>query len=225
MTLIRSNPSFKQERTKFFHRNLNHKKKSKEEIAAIFRRVDLMANAINERTGNSLGSEELHLMVISAINDDDNGVIRDLDPVKLYEEMEALQFRYPPVFFCEDTPKVLSRLKQNGDTSFSLLSNTACTKGRSLRLILERMGLKDFFDFQLYSDEEGWSKPNIKLFRLMLDRIRAGRRAGGKGELELKEIVHVGDNEAADIGGATAIGIGNMLINSNGKSIMSLIEP
>src|ERR1700729_1044035 len=134
----------------------------------------------------------MHLMVISAINDDDHRVIRDLDPVKLYEEMEALQMRNPPIFFCEDTPKVLNRLKQNGDTGFSLMSNTAFTKGRSLRRILDGLGLEGFFDFQLYSDEEGWSKPNEKLFRLMLDRVAAGRKASGREAIGLKEIVHVG---------------------------------
>jgi putative hydrolase of the HAD superfamily len=224
MTLIRSNPSFKEERTRFFYDHFNHKKKSKEEILAVFRRVDLLANALNERTGNSLGSEELHLMVISAINDDDHSVFRDLDPEKLYDEIEALQMRYPPVFFSEDTPKVLRRLKQNGDTGFSLMSNTAFTKGKSLRRILDRLGLEGFFDFQLYSDEEGWSKPNKKLFRLMLDRVAEGRKAKGKEAIGLKEIVHVGDNERADIGGANAIGISSILINSNGKTILDLID-
>jgi putative hydrolase of the HAD superfamily len=225
MTLIRSNPSFKQERTKFFYDHFNHKKKSKEEILAVFRRVDMLANALNERTGNSIGSEELHLMVVSAINDDDNSVFRDLDPAKLYEEMEALQMRYPPIFFCDDTPKVLSRLKQqDGETGFSLMSNTAFTKGKSLRKILDRLGLEGFFDFQLYSDEEGWSKPNERLFRLMLDRIAGVRNAKGKEAIGLKEIVHVGDNERADIGGANAIGISGVLINSNGKTILDLID-
>jgi putative hydrolase of the HAD superfamily len=224
MTLIRSNPSFKEERTRFFYDHFNHKKKSKEEILAVFRRVDLLANALNERTGNSLGSEELHLMVISAINDDDHSVFRGLDPAKLYEEIEALQMRYPPVFFREDTPKVLRRLKQNGDAGFSLMSNTAFTKGRSLRRILDRLGLEGFFDFQLYSDEEGWSKPNKKLFGLMLDRIAEGRKANGKEAIGLKEIVHVGDNERADIGVANAIGISSILLHSNGKTILDLID-
>ena len=51
LTLIKSNPRFKQERTSYFYEKFNTKNKSIEEVALIFRQVDLMVNAINEKTG------------------------------------------------------------------------------------------------------------------------------------------------------------------------------
>ena len=39
-----------------------------------------------------------------------------------------------------------------------------------------------------------------------------------------QEIIHIGDNNIADIEGARAIGIGNLLINSNGVSITKILN-
>jgi putative hydrolase of the HAD superfamily len=43
-------------------------------------------------------------------------------------------------------------------------------------------------------------------------------------EINLNNIIHVGDNPHADVGGAQAIGINSMLINSNNKSILTLLS-
>ena len=64
LTLIKSNPAFKTERTRIFFEDYNIAGKSIEEVAAAFRRVDLLGNAINERTGKNIDSDELYLMVI-----------------------------------------------------------------------------------------------------------------------------------------------------------------
>jgi putative hydrolase of the HAD superfamily len=132
--------------------------------------------------------------------------------------MDNLLFRHPPGLFSIETAAVLMRLKQDG-ASLSLLSNTAFVRGRVLRKVLDDLGLAPLFDFQLYSDEEGWSKPNSKLFRLMADKVMARRT-----DIRLSEIIHVGDNPEADMAGAAAIGIGSHLINSNDKPISSLLE-
>ncbi|MDP4149561.1 MAG: HAD-IA family hydrolase [Bacteroidota bacterium] len=218
MTLIRSNPAFKQERNAWFHKHFNSKDKALAEIAAIFRAVDLEANASNEMTGGHINAEELYLKVLCQINDDDPAVCEKMDMKWLMQEMDNLLFRYPPDLFSGETASVLSRLKQ-GEASLSLLSNTAFVKGKVLRRVLDDLGLAIFFDFQLYSDEEGWSKPNSKFFRLMTDEVMARRM-----DVRLSEIVHVGDNPGADIVGAKAIGIDGHLINSNDNSISTLLE-
>jgi putative hydrolase of the HAD superfamily len=40
----------------------------------------------------------------------------------------------------------------------------------------------------------------------------------------LNDIIHIGDNPKADIEGAEAAGVKSLLINSNNKSILSLIS-
>lgn len=222
MTLIRSNPAFKREKAIFFHKNFNEKNKTVEEIAAIFREVDLLCNAINEKTGKNIEAEEMYLMVISLMNDH-NHTFSGIDLRKLYDDMEALFFTYRPHLYDEQTLKVLGQLKKAGNPTFSLLSNTAFIKGRTLRKILPELGIDGIFDFQLYSDEEGLSKPNIEFFRIMLDKVHSLRpeldRKNG-----MKEIVHIGDNEQADKEGAIAAGITALVINSNDKNIVSLVN-
>lgn len=221
MTLIRSNPSFKQERTSFFYQRFNGRHKSLDEVAIIFRQIDLMCNAINEKTGRNIDAEEMYLMVICAMNDYDYSV-REVDVDGLYADMEALLMDYLPMVYSPETPDVLAYLRQKEGHTLSLLSNTGFIKGSTLRKVLLRMGLDHFFDFQLYSDETGMSKPNLQLFQLMLDKV--GKIRSGV-PLQLSEILHVGDNVFADVEGAHGAGIRSLLINSNNRRIISLMNP
>ncbi|HEY4151638.1 MAG TPA: HAD family hydrolase [Chitinophagaceae bacterium] len=218
MTLIRSNPSFKQERARFFFQNFNPKHKSLEEVSVIFRQVDALCNSINEKTGDNISSEEMHLMVISAL-DDHSCAFGAIDLRALYGEMEAIVFKHLPLVYSDETPLVLNRLQEAGNSTFSLLSNTAFIKGSTLREILKKIGLDGFFHFQLYSDETGMSKPNKQFFQLMVDNTAAVNTG-----IHPTEIIHVGDNEKADIEGARTVGIRSLLINSNNKSILSLLN-
>lgn len=124
LTLIRSNPLFKQERTRFFYDHFNPLQKPLEEVGRVFRRVDLMCNAINEKTGGNIEAEEMYLMVINEINDYSNN-FGEIDLAQLYQEMESLVLQYLPVIYCSATVKVLQQLKATGDSTVSLLSNTA----------------------------------------------------------------------------------------------------
>ncbi|RBL89960.1 HAD family hydrolase [Chitinophaga flava] len=220
LTLIRSNPFFKRERTKFFFDHFNQQHKSLEETDRIFRRIDLMTNAINEKTGGNLEAEELYLMVISEMNDHRYD-FEKIDLQALYGEMESLVMKYLPTVYCSATINVLRTLKARQGCTLSLLSNTAFIKGRTLRRVLQELELDRYLDFQLYSDEKGMSKPNKQFFRMMLDHIASARN----GELLAPgHIIHIGDNVKADIQGASAIGIHTLLVNSNNQCISSLLN-
>ncbi|MDN5286420.1 MAG: putative hydrolase of the superfamily [Mucilaginibacter sp.] len=220
LTLIKSNPDYKLERTRIFHRDFNPGNKSIEEVAKAFRVVDLMCNAVNERTGKNIDSDEMHLMVISLINDNQLD-LKQIDTDKLYADMEALVLNNMPLVYDDVTINVLDRLKQKGGSTLSLLSNTGFIKGAILKKILAELKMDQYFDFQLYSDEVGMSKPNPAFFNLMLQNIKQINK--GK-EITLDSIIHIGDNPKADIEGANAAGIKSLLINSNNQSILSLIN-
>jgi len=220
LTLIKSNPYFKIERTKIFHRDFNPAGKSIDEVAKAFRQVDLMCNAVNENTGKNIDADEMYLMVISLINDNQLS-LADIDTAKLYQDMDKLLFYYMPVVYSSVTIATLQHLKQKGGSTFSLLSNTGFIKGATLRKVLVELKLSEYFDFQLYSDEVGMSKPNPALFCLMMQHIK--RINTGK-NINLNNIIHIGDNPKADIEGANAAGIKSLLINSNNQSILSLIS-
>jgi putative hydrolase of the HAD superfamily len=220
LTLIKSNPYFKIERTKIFHRDFNPTGKSIDEVAKAFRQVDLMCNAVNESTGKNIDADEMYLMVISLINDNQLS-LADIDTAKLYQDMDKLLFYYLPVVYSSVTIPTLQHLKEKGGSTFSLLSNTGFIKGATLRKVLVELKMNEYFDFQLYSDEVGMSKPNPALFFLMMQHIQ---RINTGETINLNKIIHIGDNPKADIEGANAAGIKSLLINSNNQSILSLIS-
>jgi len=218
LTLIKSNPQFKQERARLFYSKYNSLHKSFEEVATIVRQVDLMVNSMNEKTGKNIDADEMCLMVISIINDyhpDFSG----MDMESLYSEIEALLFNYPPLIYCDHTKNTLAKLKESGNATVSILSNTGFIRGKTLRKVLMMLELDPLLDFQLYSDEVRLSKPNKAFFQLMLDSIDRKKHK----QIELHEIVHIGDNPVADILGATTAGIKSVLINSNQQTISCLI--
>lgn len=219
MTLIKSNPAFKKARAKFFYDHLNPLGKTLEEVNTVFRQIDTMCNAINEKTGGNITSEEMYLMVVHGLNAHGNA-FENIQLPWLYHEMEQLLLQSPPVVYDESTVPVLQQIKQRDGVTISLLSNTAFIKGSSLRKVLEMMGLAAYFDFQIYSDEVGASKPNKIIFDAMLRSIATVRN----GNIDVHTIVHVGDNLIADIYGANAAGIKGILINANKVSINSLLH-
>ncbi|WP_431292051.1 HAD family hydrolase [Pedobacter sp. P26] len=218
LTLIKSNPTYKLERVQYFFRNFNGKHKSIDEIAITFRQVDLMVNAINEKAGKNVDAEEMYLMIISMINDYDFD-FSDVDLKVLDHDMEQIVFNNMPNLYCGDCLDVLAKIKESGKSSTNILSNTGFIKGKTLKKVIEHLGIGQFIDFQLYSDEVRMSKPSRGFFQLMLDRIDRTKHP----ELLLTDVIHVGDNPHADVRGAEAMGINSMLINSNNLSISNLL--
>lgn len=220
LTLIRSNPLFKQERAKFFHQHFNFLYKTIEEITFIFRQVDLMVNAVNEKTGKNIDLDEMYLMVISLVNEGKFS-FWDVDLNLLESEMENLLFKHLPLVYCNQTMNVLEQICKSGKSTTSILSNTGFIRGKSLRKVLRQLNLDRYFDFQLYSDEAGMSKPNPDFFKLMLNQVAVINKTGN---ICLNKIIHIGDNEKADLKGARAVGIESLLINSNDQTILNLIN-
>jgi putative hydrolase of the HAD superfamily len=219
MTLIRSNPRYKIERAKVIQERYNPLGKSLEDIIAVFRQVDLLANTINERTGRQLQAEELYLWVIGQAGTPE--ALTDIDPVALYGEMEAVFLAHPPPVYGPETLPVLRTLRERGHT-ISLLSNTAFIKGRTLRKVFPALGFD--FDFELFSDEEGVSKPNAVFFERMLELARALRGQAVEGPLPREAILHVGDNPVADGEGASGVGLPYLLVNSNHQGLEHVLR-
>jgi putative hydrolase of the HAD superfamily len=219
LTLIKSNALFKEKRARYFFEYYNTNHKSLEEIKSIFKNVDVLCNALNEKTGKNISAEEMYLMVIYHINGSME-LFKGLDLHLLYNDMEELTLEYIPEIFCPQTLEVLDRLKDRPHVTLNVLSNTAFIKGSTLKKVNLELGLSRYFDFEIYSDEIGFSKPNIKIYDHLIGhifRIRQNR-------IELDEIMHVGDNHHADILGAQNAGINSFQINSIQQSITHLLN-
>ena len=215
-TLIKSNPVFKSKRALYFYEHINTKNRSLQEVEAIFRKVDLMCNAINEKTGNNICAEEMYGMVIYLLNDS----MLHYDKIEiqqLYNDLELLFFEYAPVLFDESTLPTLEKITAKQTANIS--SNTAFIKGSTLRKLLQKLDIAHFFSFQLYSDEVGFSKPNAAFFYLMLEQAAALHKG-----ITVNEILHIGDNAIADIAGAKLLGINTFQINTNDKIIANIFD-
>jgi putative hydrolase of the HAD superfamily len=218
LTLIRSNPAFKEKRAEFFHQHFNYCNLPLDGVKHTFRQVDIMCNLINEKTGKNIDADEMYLMVLSMMNNGDARVWQ-IDIEKLYTDMEALLFDNLPIAYCDRTLATLAHLKQNTKATTGILSNTGFIKGVTLRKVLNQIGIDRYIDIQLYSDEVGMSKPNPKFFKMMLDQLSAHHT-----EIDLTHVIHIGDNPIADIGGANAVGLQSYLINSNNVYLPDIIN-
>lgn len=206
LTLIRSHPEFKQQRSLYFQQVYNPLGKPLEEVQRVFRKVDLMCNAINEKTGGNIDAEEMYLMVLHELIESND--YRQIDLEQLYDTVESMIFQYMPLVYSEHTIASLQFLKSRG-AGLNLLSNTGFIKGRTLRKVLSATGLGDLFDFELYSDETGFSKPKQEMFALVWKQAQEQHAS-----LQKEDILHIGDNVHADIGGAERFGFKAFLVHA-----------
>lgn len=90
-------------------------------------------------------------------------------------------------------PEVLERLR--GRMRLAVCSNFS--HGETAREVLADAGLARHFDAIVISDEVGLRKPRAEIFEAVAERLG----------LDPAEILHVGDNLEADVGGASAVGM------------------
>ena len=78
-----------------------------------------------------------------------------------------------------------------------IICDSGLTPGRVLRNVLAGHGLLGLFEATIFSDENGYNKPHITMFRNALTRLL----------VEPSEAVHVGDLLHTDVAGAKAAGM------------------
>jgi putative hydrolase of the HAD superfamily len=205
LTLIKSNPEFKDKRNNLF-RGFFEIDASIEEVSAKIRYYDVVCNNINEKTGLNFDTFEIYALILNSL-DKDNDVIDVNKLTDYYNESEALLLKYKPVLLYPELKEYLKKV-QSENITMSLLSNTAFIKGRTLRKVISFYELEEFFSFQIYSDECGFSKPNFKIFELVDDEVNKIAIT------PKKAILHVGDNRNADYDGAKNYGFDALLINN-----------
>lgn len=79
----------------------------------------------------------------------------------------------------------------------------------------ERCGLAGVFRVCVYSQEEGVSKPDPRLFEIALERVG----------IEPAEALHVGDSLESDVAGARAAGLRAVWLNRDGAPNETSIQP
>jgi putative hydrolase of the HAD superfamily len=137
-----------------------------------------------------------------------------LSNVDLKEITESLMTELTDAYvspILEDPPElirgaanVLEELKRNG-YKIGLICNTGTTPGKTIRMLLERLGILRYFHTTTFSNELGIRKPDPRIFLHTLNDL------GSK----VQNSLHVGDLIDVDILGARNMGMVAVHLNSN----------
>ena len=90
----------------------------------------------------------------------------------------------------------------HGKYKLAVISDAIFTPGKYLRAILEKNDLLSYFDYFVFSDEAGYSKPHPALFQSVAEHFG----------VECADIVHIGDRPHNDIGGPHKVGARGVLL-------------
>ena len=93
-----------------------------------------------------------------------------------------------------------------------LISNF--TYAPAIHASLRKLGISEFFDAVVVSEEIGWRKPHRRIFESALKKLR----------VDPAETVFVGDSPTEDIRGARALGIRTVFVPSHFFSATELVE-
>lgn len=106
-----------------------------------------------------------------------------------------------------DVVPTLKTLKSRG-LKLAVVSNWDISLHKTLRIF----GLSEYFDVVVASMEEGFEKPDPRLFRVALDKLG----------VEPHEAVHVGDNPLDDLKGAKSVGMKAFVIDRGPHSAANI---
>jgi putative hydrolase of the HAD superfamily len=118
-----------------------------------------------------------------------------------------LRHRQEATRLYEDTIPALDALAGHGGLVIGIISN-----GNTDHV---RCGLGGHFQFALFADEHGASKPHRRMFDVAL----------GLAACDPSEVLHVGDSLPHDVAGAQALGIQGIWLNRDGRRNTSGIVP
>ncbi len=121
-------------------------------------------------------------------------LLRTLEDVALAGEVRAL----------EGAREALRSLAREG-VRIALICDTGFSPGRVVRQLLDRVGVLEFLEVTIFSDEIGAPKPEAVTFRRALEGLGVSPR----------EAVHVGDLRRSDVAGARAFGMGSIRIRAH----------
>jgi len=122
----------------------------------------------------------------------------------LGEIIDEIFLTYPPDIF-EGTSDFLDYLIKN-KFKIGIISNTGFNSPNAYKKLLRKNNI--YYDVLSLSNEIGIAKPNYKIFKLTLEKVK----------IEPSISIHIGDNPVADILGATNFGMDAILISKSGRT-------
>jgi FMN phosphatase YigB (HAD superfamily)/predicted kinase len=145
--------------------------------------------------------------------------LRELDLLEPHPALEHLVGEYEEashsgqVLAIEGARECLADLARAGIRR-ALICDTGLTPGRVVRQHLERLGLLEYLEICIFSDEVGAPKPDTRVFHAALTPL------GVQADLA----IHVGDLRRTDVAGGRAIGMGTIRIRTQHDDTSDLPE-
>jgi FMN phosphatase YigB (HAD superfamily) len=198
-TIAFSNPKFKEKRAEYISNMLNNEV-SIISINAAFQKIGQEYNQHQESGKKVISPYDLLEKVIIELTPS----ISHLNLKDLKSELDSIFIEYPP-FVDKRFINLLESILASGKTC-SLTSNTAFISGHTIKLFLDNVGLLNKFSFCIFSNEVGCAKPNSGIYQLLLLKVK-----NFHSNLEVSEIIHIGDNKVTDYNGATHFGLRSFL--------------
>ena len=129
---------------------------------------------------------------------------------KVYDVYTDAVLQIPPKPM-KNAKKALEYIRDNG-FKIGLISNTGKTPGVILRLLLKDLGLFEYFNDLVFSDEIGIIKPNPFIFHSAAERLR----------FKMEECLFIGDMTESDYKGALNAGMKGYLFNRDKDDLYEL---
>lgn len=115
------------------------------------------------------------------------------------DAIERMEVDYSP----DPAPGVREALAElHGRYKLAVVSDAIFSPGKYLRALLEKHDMLSYFDYFVFSDEIGHSKPHPSLFESVAEHFG----------IDIADIVHIGDRPHNDIGGPHAVGARGVLL-------------
>lgn len=207
LTLIKSNPQFKQRRAEFIAERYNPLGLSSILVFNIIRNIDKACDRMNENSGKKVATEFMYSSILNELGYDAL-LINDNLLAEIKSHINELFYEYQPSLLNDDILKILTHFKSDG-FSMNISSNTGFIEGYCLVKSSNLAELFRFFDFLVFSDEINASKPSSEFYEIVFRQTK----------FKKNEIIHIGDNYNADYIGAKNFGFNALLIENSEYSI------
>lgn len=138
--------------------------------------------------------EQLRIMLGFLDEDALKGIWENLMP-QLAEAYVSPILEDPPILI-DGAKEILVHVRSK-DYKIGLICNTGTTPGRTIRVLLERLGMINSFDVTTFSDELGIRKPDPRIFLHTLRQLKS----------KPENSMHVGDLIDVDVLGARNVGM------------------
>jgi putative hydrolase of the HAD superfamily len=211
-TLISANPEYAEMRNTYLAMVLGLTNKT---VRQVYTQVKTEVDQEAELEGTGPSTPQ----VLKRLYDQFGDYIGPNDRASMFEVhagIRALFRRYPPIVLPE-IKKMIGELKRAG-YNVSIASNTNFISGATMQDVLFDKWPTQF-DFALYSDAFGHSKPSSAFFNAILVNARSRAQANIAPAL----VMHVGDNQICDVGGATKASMRPMYVKDPADTVKLLM--